>query len=77
MVENSKISRIIFFRLWGSTGYAISENIDGISAGRKLRSNSLPCSIRSNALEHMGGRNGMLNPVFADIKMVTGGNRIW
>lgn len=43
MVENSKIGRIIFFRIRSSTGYKISENLDRISARRKLCGDSVPC----------------------------------
>lgn len=76
MVENSKISRIIFFRIRSSAGYKISEDFNRISARRKLRSDSVPCVIWTYALECMGCRNGMWNCISYDIKMVTGRDRI-
>ena len=51
MVENSKIGRIIFFRIRSSTGYKISENLDEISARRKLCGDSVPCVIWTDAME--------------------------
>ena len=51
MVENSKIGRIIFFRIRSSTGYKISENLDRIFARRKLCGDSVPCVIWTDALE--------------------------
>ena len=74
MVENSKIGRIIFFRIRSSTGYKISENLDEISARRKLCGDSVPCVIWTDALECMGCRTGMWNCISHDIEMVTGGN---
>ena len=76
MVENSKIGRIIFFRIRSSTGYKISENLDRISARRKLCGDSVPCVIWTDALECMGCRTGMWNCISHDIEMVTGGNRV-
>ena len=76
MVENSKIGRIIFFRIRSSTGYKISENLDEISARRKLCGDSVPCVIWTDALECMGCRTGMWNCISHDIEMVTGGNRV-
>ena len=76
MVENSKIGRIIFFRIRSSTGYKISENLDRISARGKLCSDSVPCVIWTDALECMGCRTGMWNCISHDIEMVTGGNRV-
>ena len=76
MVENSKIGRIIFFRIRSSTGYKISENLDRISARRKLCGDSVPCIIWTDALECMGCRTGMWNCISHDIEMVTGGNRV-
>ena len=76
MVENSKIGRIIFFRIRSSTGYKISENLDRISARRKLCGDSVPCVIWTDALECMGCRTGMWNCFSHDIEMVTGGNRV-
>lgn len=76
MVENSKIGRIIFFRIRSSTGYKISENLDRISARRKLCGDSVPCVIWTDALEYMGCRTGMWNGISHDIEMVTGGNRV-
>ena len=73
MVENSKIGRIIFFRIRSSTGYKISENLDRISARRKLCGDSVPCVIWTDALECMGCRTGMWNCISHDIEMVTGG----
>ena len=72
MVENSKIGRIIFFRIRSSTGYKISENLDRISARRKLCGDSVPCVIWTDALECMGCRTGMWNCISHDIEMVTG-----
>ena len=51
MMENSKIGRIIFFRIRSSTGYKISENLDRISARRKLCGDSVPCVIWTDALD--------------------------
>lgn len=76
MVENSKIGRIIFFRIRSSTGYKISENLDRISARRKLCGDSVPCIIWTDALECMDCRTGMWNCISHDIEMVTGGNRV-
>ena len=76
MVENSKIGRIIFFRIRSSTGYKISENLDRIFACRKLCGDSVPCVIWTDALEYMGCRTGMWNGISHDIEMVTGGNRV-
>ena len=76
MVENSKIGRIIFFRIRSSTGYKISENLDRIFARRKLCGDSVPCVIWTDALECMGCRTGMWNCISHDIEMVTGGNRV-
>ena len=61
MAENSKIGRIIFFRIRSSTGYKISENLDRIFARRKLCGDSVPCVIWTDALECMGCRTGMWN----------------
>ena len=71
MVENSKIGRIIFFRIRSSTGYKISENLDRISARRKLCGDSVPCIIWTDALECMDCRTGMWNCISHDIEMVT------
>lgn len=77
MVENSKIGRIIFFRIRSSTGYQISENLDRVSVGRKLCGDTVPCIFRADALEYLGCRTGMRNRIFVAIKMVTGRNRLW
>ena len=69
MVENSKIGRIIFFRIRSSTGYKISENLDRIFARRKLCGDSVPCVIWTDALECMGCRTGMWNCISHDIEM--------
>ena len=71
MVENSKIGRIIFFRIRSSTGYKISENLDRISARRKLCGDSVPCVIWTDALERMGCRTGMWNGISHDIETVS------
>ena len=76
VVENSKIGRIIFLGFGAAQDIKYTENLDRISARRKLCGDSVPCVIWTDALERMGCRTGMWNCISHDIEMVTGGNRV-